>query len=428
MTKTLDPAHGARQSVCPRLWKPSCTVALVEAIMRSVFGGAATALLFIAICSDAEPFVPKQGCEVLERLPGTILDTGARELRELRKALDRDPQNLALAAQYARNCIQDSRNCADPRYLGRAEAALAPWWHLSEAPPEVLVLRAILRQSQHDFTNALMDLDTAITRAPRDAQAWLTRATILTVVGDYPAARRACIPLAQLTPGLVALTAAANVACLNGEAQRGCALLGNALSASASASTSERVWALTVLGEAYSRVGKDADAEKAFRKALELEPNDAYLLCSYSDLLLDLGRPQETVTLLRNAVRSDGVLLRLALAHSKLGQQPNELKTLVSTLRDRFEAGHLRGDFVHQREEARFALDVLGAPAEALRLAQDNWRVQREPADARMFVESALAALKPAAAQPVLEFIRTNHIQDVRLQGLANRIESSNQP
>src|SRR4029077_12290651 len=117
-------------------------------------------------------------------------DPAARELRQLRARLSANPANLAVASQFARQCIERSRTEADPRYLGRAQAALAPWWNATNAPADALVLRATIRQNQHDFTNALADLELALQKSPRNAQAWLTRATVLTVLGDFPAARR----------------------------------------------------------------------------------------------------------------------------------------------------------------------------------------------------------------------------------------------
>ncbi len=40
---------------------------------------------------------------------------------------------------------------SDPRYLSYAEAALGPFWDLPSPPNDVLVLRATVRQSVHDF-------------------------------------------------------------------------------------------------------------------------------------------------------------------------------------------------------------------------------------------------------------------------------------
>jgi tetratricopeptide (TPR) repeat protein len=385
-------------------------------------GWAVSGVLLIASSTPAEPFLPRDGGQVLERLRTSASDSGARELRGLRVRLAADSNNLALASQYVRQCIERSRNDADPRYLGRAQAALAPWWNAAGAPADALVLRATIRQAQHDFTNALSDLDLALHQAPRNAQAWLTRATILTVLSDYPAARRACIPLAQLAPGLVSLTAAASVSCLDGDAERGCALLRNALDAYPHAAAAEKIWALTVLGEASTRLGRQAEAADFFKRALELDARDTYSLCACADLLLDEGRAEEAAGLLKDGLRTDAVLLRLALAESQLKPKPESLAIHVSTLAARFEAGHLRGDFVHQREEARFVLCLLGMPREALRLAQENWRVQREPADVRILLESALAAQDLTAAQPALEFVRSSHLQDVRLQKLVEAI------
>jgi hypothetical protein len=63
----------------------------------------------------------------------------------------------------------------------------------------------------------------------------------------------------------------------------------------------------------------------------------------------------------------------------------------------------------------------LRTPYEALRLAQENWSVHREPWDARIYLEAALAAANPGAARPVLEWLRDNRVQDVRLAALAQQ-------
>ena len=243
------------------------------------------------------------------------------------------------------------------------------------------------------------------------------------MLGDYAGARRACLPLAQLAPGPIALTAAASVTSLNGEGERSCALLRNTLEGNTLMNGEERIWALTVLAEALERLGHVREAETEFEAALALRQRDPYLLGAYADLLLEEGRAKEAAYLLKNEVRADGLLLRLALAESALVPRPASCATHIATLKARFEAGHLRGDFVHQREEARFDLRLLGQTGKALRLAQANWQVQREPADLRILLESALAAGDPVAALPALEFIRTNHMEDVALEALGRRLK-----
>jgi tetratricopeptide (TPR) repeat protein len=369
-----------------------------------------------------EPYIPQDNGEVLEKLRATAFDPDAHQIRELRARLTADPTNLSLACQYARSCIDRSRADADPRFLGRAQAALAPWWDLATPPIDALVLRATLKQSQHEFTNALSDLDLAAHIAPGNPQVWLTRVTILTVLGDYAGAHRACLPLAELAPGLIALTAAANVSSLNGGAASASGLLRNALTANSSASPDEKDWALTALGETDVRLGHFAEAEQDLKNALALGQRDPYLLGAYADLLLDEGRAPEVVEMLKNETRADALLLRLALAESKISPPPAEFQDHMAALAARYEAGHLRGDFVHQREEARFTLWLLKKPREALQLAQTDWQVQHEPADARILLESAVAAGDSLAARPVLDFIQTNHLEDVALTKLAGQL------
>jgi tetratricopeptide (TPR) repeat protein len=393
--------------------------------LQTVRGGLVAALVLLGLPGlvRSEPYHPKDGGEVLERLRAVAFDPGAHEMRELRARLAAEPGDAALACQLARRCIERSRTDADPRFLGRAQSALAPWWDAATPPIEVLILRATLKQSQHDFTNALADLEVGERLAPRNPQVWLTRATILTVLGQYSQARQACLPLAQLAPGLIALTALAQVASLTGGAESACALLQQTLASDVSAGVDEKDWALTELAETEARLGRGKTAEADFMAALALGRHDPYLLGAYADWLLDQGRAAEAANLLKNETRADALLLRLALAETALTPPPASLPGHVATLGAQFEAGHLRGDFVHQREEARFVLRLRHQPSEALRLAQANWLVQREPADLRILLESALAAANPAAAQPAMDFMRTNHLQDVRLAGLAQQLE-----
>jgi hypothetical protein len=112
----------------------------------------------------------------------------------------------------------------------------------------------------------------------------------------------------------------------------------------------------------------------------------------------------------------------LALAESALKPQPETLPAHIDSLSARYESGHLRGDFVHQREEARFDLALVHKPQAALQLAQLNWQAQHETADIKILLESALAAGDTNAARPALNFIQTNHLEDVALAKLTTQL------
>ncbi|QNB01172.1 hypothetical protein [Massilia sp. Se16.2.3] len=147
---------------------------------------------------------------MLERLPART-DPVQRELLRLRASLSANPADMRLATTLARRYIEQARHEGDPRYLGYAQAALAPWWARPEPPAPVLVLRATLRQSTHQFRAALRDLDLLVKRDSDDAQAWLTRATVQQVIGEHDAAWASCMRLYSRAPELVVQTCLAAV-------------------------------------------------------------------------------------------------------------------------------------------------------------------------------------------------------------------------
>jgi hypothetical protein len=77
---------------------------------------------------------------------------------------------------------------------------------------------------------------------------------------------------------------------------------------------------------------------------------------------------------------------------------------------------------VHQREQARFELYLRGDARSALALARRNWEVQKEPADMRILLETALAAGDKAAAKPVLDWIGAHGVQDQALAQLTKKL------
>jgi Tfp pilus assembly protein PilF len=374
------------------------------------------ALLVIAAPAAvfAAPFIPASDSQVLERLPFTPSDPAIRDLRTLHGELRREPDNLPLAVRVAQGYLELARVTGDPRYAGYAEAALGPWWRLDQAPQEVLVLRATLRQRAHQFDAALADLAAVLKANPRNAQARLTRATILQVQGAYEGAREECRALQDLTQELVWAACLASVNAATGKLRESYWQLRAVLDRHPNAQPGVKSWILTSLAEMAVRAGPAQEAEGHFRAALALDATDNYLLGAYADFLLDSDRSLEALGLLRDQTRSDPLLLRYALALQAL--HSTELPAQIEQLRDRFEASRLRGDRVHLREEARFTLHLLIAPAAALKLAQENWQIQKEPADVRILLEAALAAGDVAAADSVREWLSSSRLEDAKLQ------------
>jgi tetratricopeptide (TPR) repeat protein len=372
--------------------------------------------------ANSEPYYPTDDAQVLERLSFKASDPVVREFDKLRTELRRNPRSLESAVQLATRYIEQGRSEGDPRFLGQAQAALSPWWNEPSPPPATLLLRATIRQNAHEFDQALADLDQVLSIQPTNAQAWLTKASILQVQARYDEARRACQHLARLAASHVLLGCLSDIAGVTGQSAKSRELLRQALSDSA-LSGRERIWVATILAETAARTGAIREAEQAFAEALTVGMKDQYLLGAYADFLLDQRRYRDVISLVQHETKADGLLLRLALAEQAL-ELPT-FKNHLSDLAARFAASRERGTTVHVREEARFTLALLHDAKQALPLAQANWNVQREPADARILLESALVAENRVAAQPVLEWLKTNHVEDFRLQQLAKQIQEA---
>ena len=386
---------------------------------RTIAWGLATLLLVPS--AMAAPYIPKDGNQVIEQLPYKALDPKTQELQNLRQALQREPNNLQFALRVARRYIEEVRAESDPRFLGYAQAALTPWWNLPSPPTEVLLLRATIKQSMHQFDPAMIDLSEVLKRNPNDPQAWLTRATILQVRGDYAEAKRSCQALIPLTNGLVTGMCLAEVGSVSGDAEKSHAALERIMTHASLMTAEEKVWVLTLMAEIAERLGHVSEAEKRFQEALALQVRDAYLLAAYADFLLDQDRPKDVINLLQKKTSADGLLLRLALAEKIVGEKT--LMEHVEALKARFIASNMRGDF-HRREEARFVLAFSDQPQAAVKLALDNWQVQREPWDVRVLL---LAGIRMKDQRPITlarDWLKQTRLEDVRLQNLVRIADS----
>ncbi len=370
----------------------------------------------------AEPFVPADDALVLETLPFTG-DPAFESARRLTRELEASPADADLAVAVARAWLRLGRAQGDPRLVGRAAAALAAWDHQTAVPAALLVARAAVLQAQHDHAAALAQLDQAVAVEPANVQAHMERATVLENLGEPGKARRACVQVARLHPGLLGEACLASAESLGGSAASAYATLLRAREVLPEDDPSIRGWASTVLGDIAVRQGRLDEGERHYRDALGESGRDVYVLSALADLYLDAGRPDEVLVLTEGEERLDPLLLRRAIAMRAV--HPTDAAPLVAELGSRFDALRQRRDEGHLRDAARFALVLADRPGEALALALGNWARQRAPADARITLEAALAADEPDAARPVLEWMAATGIEDVTLRLLARRLDAA---
>jgi tetratricopeptide (TPR) repeat protein len=360
------------------------------------------AALALAGGAGAAPYRPAADDQLLERLPSGALSAG-------RRAPAQSPEAAALVARLY---IERSRRDGDPRFLGYAEGVLAPWWSERRPPAPVLLLRATLLQSRHRFDDALRDLDRLLESEPGNAQGLLTRATVLRVQGRYAEAAHSCEGLRGISSDFIAALCSEAVRGMSG----GLPAAARALDAMAAASAAEapgvRTWYRAERAEMAERLGDDAAALEGYRAAIAGDPDDPLLRAAAADLLLRLARPDEALQWAGEEPVAEVLMLRTALASRALGHPRADLE---AKLADSHAAAHRRNEDVHLREEARFALEVLGDSRRALQLAQRNWTVQHEPADVLILQAAARAAGRPEAEEPLRRWLRESRLEDARL-------------
>ncbi len=380
-------------------------------VMASGAVGLAAALTAAALVAPnraaaaAQTYVPRDANAIVAHVP----QRDPRELAE-REALAAAPERVDLAVELARAEIERARKLSDPRHLGRAQAILGRWWRLADPPPDVLLLRATIQQSLHQFAAARTDLDRVIAIRPDDVQAHLTRAVVATVTADYAAARASCTALERLASPIVRETCRAPLDALAGDVDGAYRRLGAVLDPRTPAAL--RAWAMTTLAELAIQKGDESIAAVHLRTVLAIDPDDAYARAALADILLRQA-PADASALLAGYETIDTLLVRRAIAEDRAHGRDAAL--LAKLMRARFAAAAERDDQVHLREEAMFVLAVDTDPDRALVLAQRNWDVQKELADARLLAEAAVEARKPDAAAPVVEWVHATGVKDARL-------------
>ena len=367
------------------------------------------------------PYLPTSDGDVIQEVPKAA-DPGVTAIRALRAKLDARPRDLAIANDLATAYIDFGRRLGDAHYVGYAEAVLGPWLAQKTPPSSTLVLFATILQYRHQFVTARAQLKRALSIDPGNAQAWLTLATLDMVQGDYPTAARDCEQVARAGGTILGVVCSANLISYLGQAKRSLDTLTAIEAGSRGLPASLSAWVEGLKAESAERLGDWPTVEARYRRALTLAPDDNFLLVAYADFLLDRGRPQEVLTLLADNAQSDTAFLRLVLAQAAL--KSPDLPRYVWVMSARFAALAQRGDDLFGREQVRFALHAQNDPATALDLAQQNWKVQRAPWDARVYLEAALAANQPAAARPVLDFLEQTKLEDSLIVPMAKELRA----
>lgn len=344
--------------------------------------------------------VPKDPDRVLERLPRGY----AGLMPSARTSKDQVASDLRTADIGA--LLNTAAQTGDTRLAARAEAILSRI-PVANHSPAVLRLRAFNAQHKHDFSGALRWLDLLVDAEPRDGDARLSRAQVLMVQGRLALARRDCTALALGVDAGRGLLCIAALSTRKGDYEGAGTLLDRWLDQAADDSPSRR-FALVMRAEAASLAGDIGAADKRFKQALLLSPNDARTLAAYARHLRRAGRGEEIEALLDGQLQSDTLQLLRALAAHDIGRA--NAGALNEAQARRYALAHAVGTQPEMRDEAEFLLSLRDDPEAALVLAQRNFQEQRDYEDVDILVRAANAADQPEALKALRDWARSQDL------------------
>jgi tetratricopeptide (TPR) repeat protein len=333
-------------------------------------------------------------------------------LEKLKERIQK-PNSQAELLGAVRQAISQFRQSADPRTLGQAQAMIGKLWSNPEASHELLTLQATIEQSRHEFANARKTLDLALSQPTRSqAQAWLTRATIERVQGEYAGAEKSCKSITDPSAQLYARACLLETISLQGQWEN--ARLGYVQLLREQRTSEQQAWLYSLLAENEQRAGQLPQALKYFAISLSLD-SDVYTALAYADALLSQKQAAQALVALQHQPDSDSVLIRRASAYKQL--QDPRFDAAAQALEARMAALAQRRDSAgHAREQALFALDVQGKPQAAFALAQSNLQQQREPIDWRIAIQSAQQAGLAADKAKLIQAAAQTGLKDTSLR------------
>ena len=298
-------------------------------------------------------------------------------------------------------------------------AALRAWPEPTSAPDDVLMMRATLQQYLHEFDTSVVNLRLLLARpgSGRNAQAWLTLATVLRVQGRYADSDAACHEVAGRCDALLRSACLAENAALRGEI--GAARKSfEAMLAEPRLPAATRGWLTTSLAELEERDGRVAAADIAYRAVLRLGP-DSYAAIAYADFLIAQHRPAEALAVLKDETRTDTVVLRLAIAGTIAKTRAGRARRrprCASGSRSPTSARRRASSTAASRRCSRSSSSVRRSAPSAL--ARGDVARQREPLDLLVFAEAARASGQRDAIEEARRLKAAVGLHDRRIDAL----------
>lgn len=403
---------------------------------RSIPVAFATALLGLVVIlspvAAQERYRPSEAAVVLS---ASVHAASGRQnaLRALDKAWRAQPQNLPVALAYARAVFTLGLTEGDLRWYGSAKAALTPWWTAADLPAEAYFLRGLVKQGFHDFQEGLQDINRAIALEPARAEFWSWRFALHLLLADMSAAQKDIEEIGRLFGEEEAEVYRAVFLYRTGQHLPAVEMLSQSIRLVNYQDASSQDWLGFHLGEAHRVAGQPAKALAVWGQRLKASPQSHLIRLSLADLLNQQGQYRQALTIAMAATGSgnvqnstatmtDALLMQAVLASRGLND-PNESR-LASQLEARLQSQAMRQEALIERPKLIYQIAYGRDVKAGLALSIDNWQLQKEPPDAVLFVQAALALGQARAAEPVVSWAEKTGYSDPQLTPLLAQLKA----
>jgi hypothetical protein len=204
--------------------------------------------------------------------------------------------------------------------------------------------------------------------------------------------------------------------------------LGASMRSPAYQDAASQVWIGFHLGEAHRVANQPDRAIAVWQRLLQAHPQSHLLRLSLAELLNQQGQFQQAKAVATaNSAQlhsnlTDALLMQALLASRGL-KAPDEA-ALAQQMAARLQSQALRQESLIERPRLIYQIAYGQDLAGGLALSIDNWQLQKEPPDALLFVQAALALKQPRAAEPVVQWVQATGYTEPQLDRLIARLRT----
>ena len=361
-------------------------------------------LWMFSICSVnlyAESFQPNENTVLLKVKKIDLA-------KKYKEKMNSNLKNINKIVRLTKDIIEKAKVSNDDMLYGEIEAVLVENKIIVENSEQLKLYFSKLLQHRHAFKAALDYLE-----SNNSVDANLTRAVILTNIGQYKKASYECKKLIGKSSLLLASTCLLHAESFQGKLLSSYTRLKNVLNNFQEEDKVLKVWAMTALADMANRLGNKNKALLYFSASNKLTPNNAHIMSEMIDVLHALNEQ----SMIQEILKNDHADIKLNLRYLRslmITQSYNhslhhkDLKRLNESIL----LMELRQDERHYDTRAEYYTWIRLDSKKSYYWAKKNWQVTRTPAAARLLVVSEQNVKDSDAIKDVSHWVGNNKIED----------------